>query len=507
MPFNYGIVNYGAGGTTFPQIVRRRRVLLAGDSLVESTHAGIQNIISGSISNGVVSVTLGSTAATLQGNKITVRGTDVDALNQATYTITSRSGAVITFAAPWIANTPSIGNASGDTGRIIPLTCLSDTSFYPWLNRLGNFQFELAGSIGGNGRTTDQILQVLKNLLYSNRLPAFDYLFLMCGSNDYGVSGADPNYTTSRQQQIIDIVKGYNGIPILFSPPPINDVAGGWSQTWPEAINNIRNWQINVAKNDPYIEFVDTYRYLSDNNSTHGNWKAGQSVDALHWNTLGSFNGAVNIVKDLALQFPIVGTIGNANISDDKGVSAASCNALSNPCSTGSQAAGAGATGTVGAGWTGLGNGAPTGCVFSLVARSDGLGNDVQCVFTSSGSGSTMFLQSPGFKANLIEGQAYRLGFEWLFTQNTGLQYLQMMAVDGGGSIVAQGVFNVGTNTAYGDLAGYAKPLYIISEPWTFFGANHGGNDITIRVVAACLANGNTFTCKMGNFWIRPYTG
>lgn len=487
------------GGSEVAGVSLKRRVVLFGDSLTMGA-VGAITPTSLTVSNGVLTGLVSSSNNFSVGNPITLQLTNNPDLNNKKLIVSAVSAGQFSVNVPYIPDGPIVAQA-GKTIAITHNHLVGDTSLYPWLNMLGRYGFEISHIPATNGQTSADMVDIDLPVVLADL--AFDFAFIMAGTNDYGISSDNPEYTINNVILVADAIKSVGKTPVVFTPPPIQNTQSGWTAARAACIQKITNRLVDICRIKNYLIF-DINAALINASSTTGNWKTGYNTDDVHWNPTGSYNAA----KILKPEFDKIFTpidLSPKSLVDDYAINIGSDNLIRNPCMTGSVAAGSGATGNVPTLWTGLGIGSPTTCNYTVVPRSD-FGNDINCqhVCGAAGSAAYPYIESADFKPALVAGKTYRAGIELLISAQTALKNIEALLTDSTGRIIGRAIQSVGTSSVLPNLVG--ETLYLTTEPFYYSSSGDYGSSIKFRVTLRFVDATGQATFKLGKCFLRPWS-
>lgn len=250
----------------------------------------------------------------------------------------------------------------------------NSTGWFAWGNAMAGQPFEVIYNAGVGGETSTKILaRVDSDVIAHNP----SYCAVLCGQNDPSATSAD---TELIKNNIITI---YNKLKNAGIYTFIVTMTAGDGDTKNKQVQIVNSWIKNYFGNKPSCEIIDLNSVWIDKTNSAGNALSTMMRDSVHPSNNGGFVGGILVASHLA-KFKKIDFLPTSAL-DTYQLHTASTNLSKNPFSIGTAGGvGAGTTGTVGSyNTTYCGTGT---MVASLVARSDGYGNDQQLDITSTGS-------------------------------------------------------------------------------------------------------------------------
>jgi len=276
--------------------------------------------------------------------------------------------------------------------------------------RSGGPVLEVIRNAGIGGNTTAQMLARMQVdvLAYSP-----SYITLWGGTNDPWSSVAEVDNSYARMVQMIDMAHAAGVYVFLISETTANS-KGGEFPKYVAYYNDKLRW---YAANNVDIEFWDFNSFVVDPTNINGFNKAVMLRDGLHLSPFGASTIGKFIVAPRLARLSTELTQLTVSQIDSQSISTVSRNIVNNPLMLGTAGVpGSGHTGTLPTGWTSSGN----VVTFSQVARTDGVGNDIQAVLSAT-STSSVFLNQTITSTRIIPGKKYVIEAALSIVANTNL--------------------------------------------------------------------------------------
>jgi lysophospholipase L1-like esterase len=244
--------------------------------------------------------------------------------------------------------------------------------------------FEVIRNAGTGGNTTTQMLARIQTDVIAH---APGYMTLWGGTNDTWATTADVDATFARMVTMMQMARKA-GIYVFLISETVSSTKGA---TFPALVLYYNERLRLYAAQNPGVEYWDFNSLFMNPASTTGYPNNPMTRDGTHLSPFGAVTIGTQIVaKKLARFASIVSLTGS--LIDTMGNNGYVRNALSNPLMTSTGGTlGTGDSGSIPSGWTG--GGTPT-AVYSMPARVDGVGNDLQAVITASAGGSKFITAS-----------------------------------------------------------------------------------------------------------------
>jgi lysophospholipase L1-like esterase len=208
------------------------------------------------------------------------------------------------------------------------------------------------------------------------------------------------------------------------------------------------------------ILFIDVYSDLVDPTSSTGAHKANLSTDNLHFSSAGRdiiaakvWSEVQNSVLQLKEKIKLPSSINETSVFD-----ASILQVAPNPLFTvtGGTVT-APASGNCAGSWTLAQSGTPVSVVGSLVARSDGYGNDQVVTYVPDSDADGFTLQSASFNSNAVAGDRLRLVVEVAISGAANLKTLEVALNTQSGGVTAVTKVN----------GSYSTPQYLTQTNFT----------------------------------------
>lgn len=317
-------------------------------------------------------------------------------------------------------------------------------TWVPWALAFSYYRLQIVGdqSVGGatvqfeQGEAITSLEVQIDNAIASGA----SYLMMMGGTNDlnngYSVSSTIAAYTRILNKAI---AAGMYIFCMTVYPKNVDDDPVNAS------IMQFNAWVRSLANSvfARQVTVIDAYSILVDPTSARGRPKANYYHDTLHTGNVGAYYVGREVARVWSQVIPEAPALLTSNV-DNKAFSALSRNVLTNGLFLNGAAPGTGFTVTQSAA---MGN--PTA---TLVARSDGRGNDLQLAYTTTGvSGEFARVQSGELSANIVTGRKYMALCEVEVVSQSASSIraprLQLIINDGG---VSRSVSTIQENTTTG---------------------------------------------------------
>ena len=289
--------------------------------------------------------------------------------------------------------------SAGETARLL------DHGYFSWANAFLGGAFSLIANAGVSGQRTDEMLARIESDVIA-RDP--DWVFVQGGWNDINAG-----YTS---QAVIDTLtaicsmlssRGIN--VVLLAVAPNNSVTAGIARKLHIINKGLREYAFSTGG----VYFVDTYAAVVDPTSATAAFASLMSSDGTHLSAYGAraYGKAISDVLGEVVQSYNYLPSSNA---ESYGVDSSSKQIIDNPLliGTGSAPTGTGASGNLATGWAGgTGGSGASSAAFSLVARSDGKGNNQRIVVSGAAASSSINIRQTGLVSRATNGDVlYAVG-------------------------------------------------------------------------------------------------
>jgi lysophospholipase L1-like esterase len=285
--------------------------------------------------------------------------------------------------------------------NVDPNSYSTNLSWWDWGSSLvaGGPPMDVVYNAGIGGNTTAQMQARLQTdvLAYSP-----GYATLWGGTNDGWLSASDVDASYQRMVQMIQTMNAA-GIYVFVISETTSNAKG---TTFPALVAYYNDKLRQYCAQSSGCEFWDFNRLVVDPALATGYNKSTMLYDGVHLGPLGASTcGKQEVAARLARFKTNLCTLVHSQV-DTQGVNANSRNIFSNPLMLGSGGTpGSGNSGTLPNSWTGA-TSASVAAAYSTPARADGIGNDLQAVYTATGSG-THFTTQTGTFSRIVPGQRY----------------------------------------------------------------------------------------------------
>lgn len=296
----------------------------------------------------------------------------------------------------------------------------TNLSWWDWgqARTTGGPVFEVVSNAGIGGNTTTQMLARFDTDVtpYS---PAA--MTLWGGTNDGWATTADCDASLANMKAILAKAQSQGIYTFLITETPSSLKGATYNSLVPYFNNGLRY----LASTLPGIEVWDFYSQVVDPTSSNGSPKSILLRDGLHLNALGASILGSYVATKLARFGTRVSTLPTSPV-DSMAITSNSSNVISNCLMTTATGGtlGTGDTGTLPSNWTS--SGTPT-AAYSVVARADGYGNDIQAVITASDT-SSKFLTVTPTTSRFVAGSTYVLEAGLGITSPSNLYIVQLLA-------------------------------------------------------------------------------
>ena len=280
---------------------------------------------------------------------------------------------------------------------------MMDYGYFTWANSFLGSPFSAGQNFGVAGENTVEIASRVSQVIDYGP----DWCFLNGGINDAGDGIPIDTAISSVKSTALSLLN--EGIKVcLLSVTPYT---GHADAAWRAHRQNmaLREW----ARYVPNLVFVDCYGPMVNPTDASGNLASGMSGDALHPSAKGARAMGYAIAQAIG-KYITTPTILPSSASESWATNANDWQLYSNPLFTGSSGSLlGGATGTVATSWSaGVSSGTVSSCACSLVARSDGMGNNQRIVASGGGSGGQIQIRQGTLQSRLTMGKRIALAAE-----------------------------------------------------------------------------------------------
>lgn len=409
------------------------------------------------------------------------------------------------------------GAAAAVGGKALILTVqeeLKDDGYWFWLNAKIGGGLRLVRNSGVSSNTAaDMLARFAADVTaYSS-----DWIFLQLPVyNDVVNAGyslsqlTDP--TTGLYTQILAAARATGRNVLLIGPPAFNTGnTAALYQIW----LGLHKWMRQQARTLSKVYFADVMRYqVNATAGTPGNAISGMLAgDGIHESSRGAERKAQAIVDAIGSLIPRMNLLTSSS-GDNYGTNAANTNVLDfAPWASSGGTVNAGSnsgtnSGTVGTGWQVdcNGGGAASTAVWSMPARADGIGFDMQCVFTPAANNALALasLASNIPVARAPAGTKLRVTMEIGLTNvsGSGLRTINALLSFQGGSNPTSGYVVAGAASAQTSWLQADQTLTIVSNDITV-PTDAGITGFTIQLYFVAGGSGTAVTIKIGRVSIE----